>query len=40
MDCKSQSSIPKEDTMDDWKTNIDEMNLSGKSERGGYASDY
>lgn len=26
--------------MDDWKTNIDEMNLSGTSERGGYASDY
>jgi hypothetical protein len=32
--------IPKEDTMDDWKTNIDGMNLSGKSERGEYASDY
>ena len=32
--------IPKEDTMDDWKMNIDGMNLSGKSERGEYASDY
>lgn len=31
---KSKFGIPNDDTTDDWKTNIDKMNLSGKAKRG------